>query len=124
MAIELNKTNLSVDMELMSCADGHSIEMNLDTWFDVKEKFGLQLKEDEGLILAAAYDPFADTLKMSYDVGDANDSEQFEYLPTDSEARAIKELITETILSECKLTPQEFCQYAGQDNTFQIGGQT
>lgn len=109
MSIELNKDNLSVDTESLDCSDGRGIGLNLDTWFNVAEKFELHLKEDEGLILAAAYDPFEDTLTMGYDVGDVNESKQFEYRPTETEAQAVKELIAETIREQFGLTPQEFC---------------
>lgn len=122
--IELNKNNLSVDTDTLDCNDGHSIQLNLDTWFNVADKFGVHLKEDEWLILAASYDPFADTLRMSYEVGDINDSEQFEYQPTEAEAQVVKELISEQIYKDYGQTPQEFCKGMMNENDMEMGGQT
>ena len=103
---------------------GSKIEFQLETWFDVGRKFGVDLSADDAwLNLFGSYDPFDESLAMAYEVSTDTNSEVHNYTPTESEAAVIKGMITEKIQELYQQTPQEFCREFS-DNDIQMGGQT
>ena len=116
---ELERSDIRVgdDMQV-DCDIGQEITAYLETWFDVDRKFGTDtaLDDDKWLNLYAKYNPFEDTLKLEciIDNGETK-GEDFEYEPTEDEAKLIKEMITEKIRDDYGQTPQEFCLSVTED---------
>ena len=122
---EMERQDLRIDDDLQVSDDGCSVMVYLETWFDAEKKFQEDLSDDETwLNLYATYDPFADTLKMGYVVETVTHYFSNDYQPTEGEERLVKDMITEKIRELYHQTPQEFCQDAGQDNSFQMEGHT
>lgn len=120
---EMQREDLRIDDDLQVSDDGCSVMVYLETWFDAEKKFQEDLSDDETwLNLYATYDPFADTLKMGYVVETATHYFSNDYQPTEGEERLVKDMITEKIRELYHQTSQEFCQDAGQDNSFQMEG--
>ncbi len=111
---EFKREHLSVDREMEVDDDcNRQINFYLDCWFNVDEKFGININgEDETwLNLYGFYNPFDDTLKLkgqiSYDDGS---SDWFDYEPTTAETQLIKDMLSAEIKKEYHQTPQEFCE--------------
>lgn len=122
---EMQREDLRIDSDIQVDDTGSAIEVQLETWFDVEDKFSVDLSADDvWLNLYARYDPFKDTLEMTYTVSTDTGSEEKNYQPTENESELVKGLIAEKIQELYHQTPQEFCLDADQDNTIQIGGQT
>ena len=123
---ELERSDIVVSRDMDIDGDiGQEITAYLETWFDVDKKFGTDTASDDDkwLNLYAKYNPFEDTLRLEYTVSTSTTYEEGEYEPTESEARLIKEMITEKIREEYGKTPQEFCQlYYGESTENTIGG--
>lgn len=95
---ELERTDLGIDSEMeVDCDIGQEITVYIETWFDVDKKFGTQIADEDGtwLNLYGKYNPFADTLRLECEISRDNGSEYFDYMPTESEAKLIKDMITE-----------------------------
>lgn len=70
----------------------------VETWFDVNEKFGLHIPDDDStwVNLYAIYNPREDLLFMEYYVEtDSSSSGPFSYTPTDAERQTIIEMVEE-----------------------------
>ena len=109
---ELERRDLAIDSEMeVDCDIGQEITVYIETWFDVDKKFGTQIADEDGtwLNLYGKYNPFADTLRLECEISRDNGSEYFDYMPTESEARLIKDMITEKINEVFGQTPKEFC---------------
>ena len=111
---EFKREHLAVDREMEVDDDcNRQINFYLDCWFNVDEKFGININDQDEtwLNLYGFYNPFDDTLKLkgqiSYDDGDGD---WFEYEPTTAEAKLIKDMVAAEIEKEYHQTPQEFCQ--------------
>lgn len=121
---ELERKDLRVEQDIQIDDSGSKIEFQLETWFDIGRKFGVDLSADDvWLNLFGSYDPFEDSLAMAYEVSTDAASEVHNYTPTESEARLIKNMVTEKIQELYNQTPQEFCREF-IDNDIQMGGQT
>lgn len=110
---ELERTDLGIDSEMeVDCDIGQEITVYIETWFNVDKKFGTQIADEDGtwLNLYGKYNPFADTLRLECEISRDNGSEYFDYMPTESEAKLIKDMITEKISEQFGQTPEEFCQ--------------
>lgn len=95
---EWERTDLGIDSEMeVDCDIGQEITIYIETWFDVDKKFGTQIADEDGtwLNLYGKYNPFADTLRLECEISRDNGSEYFDYMPTESEAKLIKDMITE-----------------------------
>lgn len=123
---ELERSDIVVSRDMdIDCDIGQEITAYLETWFDVDKKFGTDTasQDDKWLNLYAKYNPFADTLRLEYTVTTDTTYDEGEYEPTENEAKLIKEMMTEKILEEHGLTPQEFCNsYYGEQTSNTIGG--
>ena len=111
----LKENNIPMTIATMSEWDNVEFyirEFNLSKWFDVDKKFGTQIADEDGtwLNLYGKYNPFADTLRLECEISRDNGSEYFDYMPTESEAKLIKDMITEKINEVFGQTPKEFCQ--------------
>ena len=76
------------------------------------KKFGTQIGDEDGtwLNLYGKYNPFADTLRLECEISRNDGSENFDYMATASEAKLIKDMITEKISEQFGQTPEDFCQ--------------
>ena len=113
-SFEFKREHLSVDREMEVDDDcNRQINFYLDCWFNVDEKFGININDEDGtwLNLYGFYNPFEDTLQLkgqiSYDDGS---SDWFDYEPTAAESKLIKNLLTAEIEKEWHQTTQEFCE--------------
>lgn len=121
---EMQREDLRVDPDIQIDDSGSKIEFQLETWFDVGRKFGVDLSADDAwLNLFGSYDPFDESLAMAYEVSTDTNSEVHNYTPTESEAAVIKGMITEKIQELYQQTPQEFCREFSE-NDIRMGGQT
>lgn len=110
---EFEKADLAIDREMeVDCDIGQEITVYIETWFDVDKKFGTHINDEDGtwLNLYGKYNPFADTLRLECEISRDDGSEYFDYEPTESEAKLIKNMITEKIREQWEQTPQEFCE--------------
>lgn len=133
---EFERHNLSIDREMeVDCDIGRQITVYIETWFDADKKFGVNIGDDENtwLNMYGKYNPFEDSLRIECEISREDGSEYFDYQPTESEARLIKEMIREKIMEEYHQTPQEFCEefygtdnlrneHLGDDEPFTMGG--
>ena len=109
---ELTREMLSIDRDMeVDCDIGEEITCYIYTWFDVDEKFGLRINDEDGawLNLYGKYNPFEDTLRIECEISRDNGSEYFDYEPTAAESQLIKDMISEKIMEMHGQTPQEFC---------------
>lgn len=121
---ELERTDLVIDRDMdVDCDSGQEISVYIETWFDVDQKFGHHINDEEGtwLNMYGQYNPFADTLRIECEISRDDGSECFAYKPTAAESKLIKEMITEKIREEYGQTPQEFCEDAC-DEGMTLGG--
>ena len=113
-SFELRREHLAVDRE-MEVDDECSRQINfyLDCWFNVDEKFGINIndKDETWLNLYGFYNPFDDTLKLKGQISyDDSSSDWFDYEPTTAESQLIKDMVAAEIEKEHHQTPQEFCE--------------
>lgn len=117
---EFERHNLAIDREMeVDCDIGQQITCYIETWFDVDQKFGTNIVDEDGtwLNMYGKYNPFEDSLRIECEISREDGSETFDYQPTDSEARLIKEMIADKIQEEYHQTPQEFCEeFYGTDD--------
>ena len=109
---ELEKDDLRVDADMdVDCDIGQEITVYFESWFDVDEKFGIHINDEDGawLNLYGKYNPFADTLRIECEISRDDGSEYFDYEPTATETQLMKDMITEKIMQTHGQTPQEFC---------------
>ena len=121
---ELERADIAIDRDMeVDCDIGQEITVCIETWFDVDKKFSIHTTDDDGtwLNLYGKYNPFEDTLRIECEISRDNGREYFDYLPTDSEAQFIKEMIADKIREEYHQTPQEFCGET-QSETMTMGG--
>lgn len=111
---ELEKSDLCIDANMDVDVETGVITAYVEAWFDVDRKFGTHILDSDtmSLNLYADYSPGDDSLKMFYQVETDDSSEFFDYVPTDTEAQLIKEMITQKIREEYDQSPQEFCEEA------------
>ena len=124
---ELERGDLRIDSEMEVNYDTRlDIEVSIETWFDVDKKFGTHINDENGtwLNLYGKYNPFADTLRLECEISRDNGSEYFNYTPTESEEKLIKDIIAEKIMHMYGQTPQEFCSIPKEDEEqdLMIGG--
>lgn len=111
---EFTKDDLVVDPDIeIGYEDDNTICAYLETWFDVDEKFGLNIndQEDTWLNMYATYNPTKDTLRIDCLIESEDSEESFIYEPTKKEEKLIKDMISEKIRDVCDLTPTEFLEY-------------
>lgn len=110
---ELERKDIAIDRDMeVDCDIGQEITVYLETWFDVDKKFGLNIVDEDGtwLNLYGKYNPFADTLRLECEISRDDSSEYFDHIPTEAEAKLIKDMIAEKIREQWNQTPEEFCQ--------------
>ena len=103
----------------MDCDIGQEITIYIETWFDVDQKFGTNIADEDGtwLNMYGKYNPFVDTLCIECEISRDNGSEYFDYEQTSAETKLIKDMIAEKIREEYHQTPQEFCEeFYGSDD--------
>lgn len=117
---EFERHNLAIDRDMeVDCDIGQEITAYIETWFDVDQKFGTKLADEDGtwLNMYGKYNPFVDTLRIECEISRDNGSEYFDYEPTSAETKLIKDMIAEKIREEYHQTPQEFCEeFYGSDD--------
>lgn len=108
---EFERKDIIVDRDMdVDCENVTEITAYLETWFDVDKKFGTNTKDNDDvwLNMYAKYNPFDDTLRIECEIDKPKGSEYFDYTPTESEAKIIKDMIAEKIKAVYGQTPQEF----------------
>lgn len=123
---ELERADLCVDADMdVDCDIGQEITVYFESWFDVDQKFGTNIADEDGawLNMYGKYNPFEDTLRIECEISRDNGNEFFDYEPTANEAQLIKDMIAEKIMQIHGQTPQEFCNDVCY-NTPTIGGLT
>lgn len=120
---ELTRDDIAIDNDFeVDCETGQEITAYVETWFDVDKKFGTDTSdEDVWLNMYAMYNPFKDILKVECVVDKPLESESFDYEPTESEAKLLKDMITEKLQNRYGVTPQDFCRDAF-DTLLDYGG--
>lgn len=90
--------------------DGKGINAYIETWFDIEEKFGVDIPEgsDEWLNLYATYRPDSGGLTMEYVISRPDNSESHVYKPTDEEKALVIRMIHEASHDYYGCSPQEF----------------
>ena len=118
---ELERKDIAVDRGMdVDGEDTTEITAYIETWFDVDKKFVTSTKDDDDVWLNvyAKYNPFDDTLRIECEIDKPKGSEYFDYTPTETEEKLIKDMIAETIQAEYGQTPQEFCgQFQKREQT-------
>lgn len=120
---EFTRDDLVIDPEVeIDYDDPNSVNVYIETWFDVDEKFGIHTDVDAGewVNMYGTFNPYEDKLKIDCVVSKDTNPEYFEYQPTDNEAQLIKDMITEKIREVCDCTPKEFIEKYGDGPT--MGG--
>lgn len=115
---EFTRDDLVVDPDIeVDYEEDNSICAYLETWFNVDEKFGLNIndREDTWLNMYATYNPIENTLQIDCLIESENSEKSFIYEPTEKEAELIKNMIAEKIRDVCDMTPEEFLEYYGDD---------
>ncbi len=110
---ELERDDIRIDHDMdVDCDIGQEITVYFETWFDVDQKFGTHIHDEDGawLNMYGKYNPFEDTLRIECEISRDNGSEYFDYEPTDSESQLIKGMIAEKIMEIHGQTPEEFCE--------------
>lgn len=94
---ELERKDITIGSDLEVDTENEVVSAYLETWFDVDKKFGTQtaIRDDEWLNLYADYEPESGALKMYYQVERDDNSEFFEYTPTEKETTLIIEMMEE-----------------------------
>lgn len=121
---ELERDDLCVDADMdVDCDIGEEITVYFESWFDVDEKFGTHIHDEDGawLNLYGKYNPFEDTLRIECEISRDNGSEYFDYEPTAAETQLMKDMIAEKIMQTHGQTPQGFCNKVCSD-TPTMGG--
>lgn len=109
---ELERDDLCVDADMdVDCDIGQEITVYFESWFDVDEKFGTHIHDENGawLNLYGKYNTFEDTLRIECEISRDNGNEYFDYEPTAAETQLMKDMIAEKIMQIHGQTPQEFC---------------
>ena len=125
--MEMEKKDLNIDPQIEIDDDNpKQINFMLDAWFEVDKKFSIETNGEEGtwLNLWGFYNPFEDTLRLKGQISyDDCSSDWFDYEPTNSETKVIKEMLTLRIRRWYDQTPQEFCeQYMDEPESVQTQG--
>lgn len=124
---EWERSDIAIDRDMeVDCDIGQEITCYIETWFDVDEKFGLHINDEDGawLNLYGKYNPFADSLRLECEISRDDGSSYFDYEPTKAESQLIKEMITQKIREEYGQTPQEFCEeFYGTDDLHKEHGE-
>ena len=109
---ELERKDICIDTELDVEYDNNQvINVYIETWFDVDKKFNIDInnEDDTWLNMYAGFNPFEDTLAVECEISRQYGSSYFEYIPTENEAKLIKDMIIEKIQEIYGQTPLEFC---------------
>lgn len=96
--MELERENLTIDRELILEDDGVSAQ--IQTWFDVNEKFEIHLEDNQSVNFYALYHPEVALLWCTYIIKDPIKDTKHEYYPTLGEADLIKSMMEEVCKKE------------------------
>lgn len=98
--IEMNRSNIRIDptLEIDEYWNPISIKTMIEMYFDVDEKFGLNINEDADawLYMYANYNPTLNYLHIEYYIDRRSTDEYYTYTPTASEREVIISMIEET----------------------------
>ena len=104
--LEFQENDLIVGDEIFVDEDG-TIEVVLETYFDVDKKFNLQTREDPDtwVNLYARYNPETNQFSMLYFVDEPDKSTEFSYQPSENEKKLIFSMIQKKVryLYACSL---------------------
>ncbi len=119
---DLERKDIEVDREMeVDDENPNQINFYLVKWFDVDQKFNLNINAEDGtwLNMYGKYNPYADTVKLECGISrEDGDDTWFHYEPTESETKLIKDMVAEKLQQEHHQTPQEFCErYYGEEQT-------
>lgn len=111
---ELTRDDIAIGNDFdVDCDTGQEITAYIETWFDVDKKFNIDTSDDYVCLnMYGKYNSFNDTLRVECEISKPNGSEHFDYEPSESEVRLIKDMITEKLQSLYDTTPKDFCQEA------------
>lgn len=122
---EIERSDIVVCADMDADCDTGVITAYIETWFDVDKKFGVHTaqRDDEWLNLYADYNTKTDEIKFLCQLSNEDSHKFFDYIPTNDEAKLVKEMITEKLRDVYGQTPQEFCGSPYTDKP-EIGGIT
>ncbi len=123
--LELERSDMEIDREMeVDCDVGQQITVYIETWFDVAQKFAslVDTTDLDWINMYGKFNPYEDSLRVECTAWYADDqTAEFDYQPTELEAKLIKDLITEKIRELHDQSPQEFCEeLSGEEIT--LGG--
>lgn len=118
-----NDINIEPDNIEVYFDDPKVISFYIQTWFDVDKKFNINIldEDDTWLDMNGKYNPYTDSLHLDCFIERPEDSEHFEYEPTENETKMIIGYLEEMIKSRYDQTPKEFLE-EGLEEDLEIGG--
>ena len=105
------ESDVKISDELELDKDKGAINILLDCWFDCDKKFGINvLKTDSAWVnMYAEFNPMTEELRVIYDIDTPDKIYTREYVPTDEEIQAFKNVIEQKCENEYAMTCREFC---------------
>ena len=118
---DLTKNDIEVcDLEIND--DGDGISAYLETLFDVNEKFGTNVNDDDDswVNFYAEYFPESGELKCTYFVDRANGSDEHEYVPSANEKSLIISMLEEECQKESGYSISEFLNSYTEESSLSL----
>ena len=108
--MELKREMLNIDSNFEIDDDQRIVTAHIETWFDVDEKFGTNTNDDADawVNLYANYNFDTDELTCEYIVSRSDNCMDYEYIPTETEAELIKEMMQDTCQQHYGCTLKEY----------------
>lgn len=122
---DLTKNDIEVcDLEIND--DGDGISAYLETLFDVDEKFGTNVNDDDDswVNFYAEYFPESGELKCTYVIDKPQNNEEYEYIPSKAEKGLIVSMMEELCQKEEGSSLADFLNNFQEDKTIEMGGIT
>lgn len=122
---DLTKNDIEVyDLEIND--DGDGISAYLETLFDVDEKFGTNVNDDDDswVNFYAEYFPESGELKCVYIIDKPQNNEEYEYIPSKAEKDLIVSMMEELCQKEEGCSLADFLINLQEDKTIEMGGIT
>ncbi len=122
---DLTKNDIEVcDLEIND--DGDGISAYLETLFDVDEKFGTNVNDDDDswVNFYAEYFPESGELKCTYVIDKPQNNEEYEYIPSKAEKDLIVSMMEELCQKEEGSSLADLLNNFQEDKTIEMGGIT
>ena len=108
--MELTRKNIRIDSDFGIDDDQKMVTAYFETWFDVDEKFGTNINDDDDawLNFYADYNIETDELTCFYLICRPNNCTDHEYKPTEAEEKLIKEMMQDECMKYYGCTLKEY----------------